>query len=261
MMAQLINRRQVKADVRQILKQSDVPASRMLLLFLLLQIVLNTLSALGDGLSIPLAGTFLSILTQLMVIVLEAGFVLYCMAILHGERVEYLALFDGFSFVGKLILLYVVQTLVIAFWSILLVVPGIIAAYRYRFAMYNLYEDPDIGVFEALDLSKRQTAGYKMQLFTLDMSYLPWLMVASFVSFIVDLNYSMTLMPELLGGAFLPALPDLAVILISSIWSAVVAMGYYAHMVCADLEYFRIAKETSGASAANRPNSSQNTQM
>lgn len=29
--------------------------------------------------------------------------------------------------------------------------PGFIAFYRYRFAAYNLYENPDIGIFEALD--------------------------------------------------------------------------------------------------------------
>ena len=45
---------------------------------------------------------------------------------------------------------------------------GIVAAYRYRFALYNLYENPGIGVMEALDMSKRQTLGYKSQLFTLD---------------------------------------------------------------------------------------------
>lgn len=45
----------------------------------------------------------------------------------------------------------------IALWSMLLIVPGIIAAYRYRFALYNLCENPELGVMEALAMSKAQT--------------------------------------------------------------------------------------------------------
>ena len=33
--------------------------------------------------------------------------------------------------------------------------------------MLNLCENPELGVIEALNLSKRQTNGYKMQLFLL----------------------------------------------------------------------------------------------
>ena len=42
----------------------------------------------------------------------------------------------------------------------LFVMPGIVSAYRYRFAPYNLYENSGIGVMEALEMSMRQTMGY-----------------------------------------------------------------------------------------------------
>ena len=51
---------------------------------------------------------------------------------------------------------------------------GIVAAYRYRFAMLNLCENPEIGVMEALNMSKAQTLGFKWQLFVLDLSFLGW---------------------------------------------------------------------------------------
>ena len=50
----------------------------------------------------------------------------------------------------------------ISLWTLLLVVPGIVAAYRYRFAMLNLCENPEIGVMEALNMSKAQTAGLQV---------------------------------------------------------------------------------------------------
>ena len=66
------------------------------------------------------------------------------------------------------------MTVFIVLWSMLLVIPGIIAAYRYRFAVLNLCENPELGVMEALNMSKAQTSGYKGQLFMLDLSFIGW---------------------------------------------------------------------------------------
>ena len=40
--------------------------------------------------------------------------------------------------------------------------------------MYNLCENPEMGVMEALNMSKAQTYGFKAQLFLLDLSFLGW---------------------------------------------------------------------------------------
>ena len=64
-------------------------------------------------------------------------------------------------------------------WSMLFIIPGIIAGYRYRFAVYNLCENPDIGVMEAISMSKAQTAGYKGDLFLLDLTFIGWNLLCS----------------------------------------------------------------------------------
>ena len=89
-------------------------------------------------------------------------------------------LFYGFSIAGKVILLEIVAGIFIFLWSLLLIIPGIIATYRYRFALYNLLENPDLGILEAINLSKEQTYGYKWQLFVLDLSFLGWLILDVF---------------------------------------------------------------------------------
>ena len=63
----------------------------------------------------------------------------------------YESLFDAFPFAGKVILLSIVEGVFIFLWSMLFVIPGIIAAYRYSFAMLNLCENPELGVMEALE--------------------------------------------------------------------------------------------------------------
>ncbi|MGL4798605.1 MAG: DUF975 family protein [Cellulosilyticaceae bacterium] len=64
-------------------------------------------------------------------------------------------------------------------WSLLLIIPGIIKGYSYRLAFYVLAENPEIGVREALNESKRLTQGHKMDLFIMDLSFIGWGMLAS----------------------------------------------------------------------------------
>jgi hypothetical protein len=63
-------------------------------------------------------------------------------------------------------------------WSLLLIVPGLIAAMRYSLAPYYLAEDPSISVTEALRRSKETMADKKMSLFMLEISFLIWLLGA-----------------------------------------------------------------------------------
>ena len=132
------------------------------------------------GVSFPaLVVLFVSVVCALLNMVLEAGVSLYHLGIRRGEEMPYVTLFDGFSFAGKIILLSIVQYIFVFLWTLLFIVPGIVAAYRYRFAILNLCENPEIGVMEAINMSKAQTAGFKWQLFVLDLSFIGWALLAS----------------------------------------------------------------------------------
>ena len=276
MMAELIDRKRLKAEMRELLSTAQVSPRGMAALYLGLAMVLGVLDYLSGGgnavLDRNLVGIFVYVLTTLLTAVLGAGFSLYCMAVRRGERAEYLTLFDGFSFVGKLIALTIVETVFIMLWSMLFVIPGIVAAYRYRFALYNLYENPGIGVMEALDMSKRQTWGYKSQLFALDWSYFGWLMLAS-LPMLAVLFLLYRLVFQIVTGP-MPALPaeelvDQALVLpvwawslIASVFSLVVGLFYVPNRECVELGYFEIAKRTSGVgwnAAPPRPEDNPNS--
>ena len=263
MTAELIDRKRLKEEVRELLSGAQVSPKAMTALYGLLLLFLNMVSAFaGDA---GVLSTFVSILTGLLSIVLGAGFTLYCMAIRRNERAEYLTLFDGFSFVGKLIALTIVTYAFIWLWSMLFIIPGIIAAYRYRFAPYNLYENPGISVMEALDMSKRQTMGYKGQIFTLDLSYLGWTLLASLpvmaetgMMYYGLLSSAYTYM----RGAAASTAADLTVYtalpawlwtLIAGLWSTAVSLFYLPNYHCVELEYFETAKRTSGVGEGAEP--------
>jgi len=118
--------------------------------------------------------SFLSVLTSLMASVLAAGYTLFCMSVIRREETSYFQLFDGFSLAGKIIVLELLTTVKIFLWSLLFWIPGIVAMYRYRFALYNLLENPSLTVSQAIAISCVQTNGMKGQLFVLDLSFLGW---------------------------------------------------------------------------------------
>ena len=176
-MTKPIDRAALKAQTRELLQTAQVSPKGMTALYCICLFLLSLMEALFPG--PELVSTFLSILTTLAGWILAAGFALYCMDIRRRERSEYAVLFDGFSFTGKIIALNIVINLFVFLWSMLFIIPGIIAGYRYRFAVYNLCENPDIGVMEAISMSKAQTAGYKGDLFLLDLTFIGWNLLCS----------------------------------------------------------------------------------
>lgn len=262
MTPELIDRKGMKAAVKALLADAQVSPKGMVALYLGLNLLLNLLVSFSGNAG--LLSTFVNILTSLLLEVLSAGFVLYCMAVRRGERAEYLTLFDGFSFVGKIIGLNIVIYLFIFLWSLLFVIPGIVAAFRYRFALYNLYENPGIGVMEALDMSKRQTAGYKGQLFLLDLSYLGWGLLGSIPAIvysgavswhIAQLSYSYVSgdLASLPTDFMVLGLPDWTWTLVIGLWSLAAALFYFANYQCVELGYFETAKRTSGVGEGASP--------
>lgn len=182
----------IKAESRSLLRTGEVNPFRMTLFYLLITLVLDMINS-GVSYMIDSAGgftvlsfSFVSILVGLVALVLNAGYYCYCFGILRREEMPYESLFDAFPFAGKVILLSIVEGVFIFLWSMLFVIPGIIAAYRYSFAMMNLCDDPGIGVMEALRRSKQQTDGNKGTLFLLTMSFLGWLLLAGAAVVLAD---------------------------------------------------------------------------
>lgn len=193
----MLDRVDLKREAKGIVKSARVSAYRFSALVLVISLVVTFISnyvSLDDELAYSYSVMydmdlsflalhrafpsgvvlFVSIACTLLMNILYAGQIIYHLGIRRGEEMPYESLFDGFSFAGKVILLNIVQYIFVFLWTLLAVIPGIIAAYRYRFAIYNLCENPDIGVMEAIRMSKAQTKGFKWQLFVLDLSFIGW---------------------------------------------------------------------------------------
>ena len=122
----------------------------------------------------PAAAYAINALLSLVSGVVGAGFTLFLLNTVRNRQPCFGNLLDGFGFWWKVILLNLMQGLLIGLWSLLLIVPGVIAAYRYSQALYILLDDPAKSPIQCLRESKAMMVGHKQELFMLDLSLLGW---------------------------------------------------------------------------------------
>lgn len=81
------------------------------------------------------------------------------------------------------------RALFINLWSLLFVIPGIVKFYEYRMIPYLLAEYPGMDSREAFAKSKEMMMGNKWNTFVLDLSFLPWDILATVTFGIVGVFY------------------------------------------------------------------------
>ena len=109
------------------------------------------------------------------------GATVFLLKIVRNREVEPGYIFSGFEYFLKSFLLALLMSLFIMFWTMLFIIPGFIAFYRYRMAFYILADDPRKSPMQCLAESKFMMAGNKGALFGLDFSFIGWLLLAAVV--------------------------------------------------------------------------------
>ena len=135
------------------------------------------------------AAWLIDLALQLAMTVVGVGFTLFALNTVRGTNPVLGNLLDGFGMLWRILLLKLCVGVLVLLWSLLLIVPGIIAAYRYSMATYLLLDHPEYGVTDCIRESKRITQGHKMELFTLDLSFLGWILLsmAPYLGYLVSI--------------------------------------------------------------------------
>ena len=120
----------------------------------------------------------LSVATWLFMLVvpgpLELGLSAVWLRVLRGKEAFADMVFSGFGNFLRAMLLHLSRAIFVFLWSVLLVVPGVIAMYRYSLAFFLLADNPGMAPFAALTYSKYYMQGNKGNRFVLDLTFLGW---------------------------------------------------------------------------------------
>ncbi|MBR5740292.1 MAG: DUF975 family protein [Firmicutes bacterium] len=109
------------------------------------------------------------------------GIALFMLTFFRTRKTNNTLLFEGFSLLGKCILLNLVMTVFIILWGLLFVIPGIIAAIRYSQAFYILVDHPDYSVMQCINESKVRMQGNKSKYFCLELSFIGWFILVGLI--------------------------------------------------------------------------------
>lgn len=118
----------------------------------------------GAAGSIGASGSIISLLIGGPFALGAATFSLY---ISRGKEARLEQIFQGFNHFATAFVAYLLMLVFILLWTLLLIIPGIIAALSYSMTFYILSDEPSIKAEDALKKSKAMMEGYKLKLFYL----------------------------------------------------------------------------------------------
>ena len=142
----------------------------------------------------------ISYLTNLYTMFLSGTFLVglhkFIMMFFRKKDIQNGYIFDGFSYYFKTFVMTVIIGIKVALWSLLFIIPGIVALYRYSQAYFILAETPSKSPFQCIEESKYLMANNKGKLFMLDLSFLALYLLASLVQ-IPSYYFNISGMPAL----------------------------------------------------------------
>ena len=132
------------------------------------------LGILGVGLII---GLVFGIAFFILGSIIAPGYSKYNLDLIDGNQAEMGTLFKYFTHWKPVVKANLIRTLFIVLWTLLFIIPGIIATYNYAMVPYILAEDPTIDAYAALDKSKKMMYGNRWRLFCLEISFFGWMIL------------------------------------------------------------------------------------
>ena len=105
---------------------------------------------------------------------MAVGICMFTLSLSRNENARLEQIFEGFKNYGTVLGAYLLMVVFIFLWALLLIIPGIIAAFAYSQTFYILAEDDTIGSMDALRKSKEMMNGYKWKYFCLGLRFIGW---------------------------------------------------------------------------------------
>ena len=134
----------------------------------------------GGALYIILAGIILAAVFFVLGSIIEVGYARFNLDLVdRQEKADLGTLFHYFSHWNNAALTRLLKSVYIVLWTLLFIIPGIIASYSYAMTGYILAENPDLEPDQAIALSKQMMSGNRWRLFCLHFSFIGWGILAA----------------------------------------------------------------------------------
>ena len=146
-----------------------------------LEMILNMYSII-----LAFAGVMAIVVTILNIVYLavgsavSVGYSQFNIDIIDGKKPRLESLFESFGRWGTAIISRILIGIFTTLWSLLLIIPGIIASFSYAMTPFVIAENPGMSANEAITESKILMQGNKWKLFCLELSFFGLYILAAF---------------------------------------------------------------------------------
>ena len=145
--------------------------------------IFSTGGSLNSDLGTLMAGSFTYIMIAILIMgvfyfvlgsVINVGYAKFNLNLVDRLEGAFENLFAYFSYWKTTVVARVLRGIYVLLWSLLFIIPGIMASLSYAMTEYILAENPEMSASEAITLSKQMMDGNKWRLFCLDFSFIGW---------------------------------------------------------------------------------------
>ena len=154
--------RDLMAQARESLRGKWLLAIGTMVVFELIMIAVQMIPKTGGIGGVIIAGP------------MSVGLAIFALALSRGQEARLPQIFEGFQKFGVALGAYLLMMLFVFLWALLLIIPGIIAAYAYSQTFYIIAEEPGIGPLQAIRKSKEMMRGNNGTLFCLNLRFIGW---------------------------------------------------------------------------------------
>ncbi len=161
----LIENMQLMTNARELLRGRWGDAIAACIVFWAILVILNIIPVVGGIASLVITGP------------LSLGLYLFFIPYVRRETPRIAVVFEGFKTFLDSFIAYLLMLVFIILWSLLLIVPGIIAAISYTMTFLIMAENPGTDGNEAIKKSKEMMNGYKWKYFCLMCRFIGWFLL------------------------------------------------------------------------------------
>lgn len=174
-----MSRVELKERAKRSLQGKYSEAVKLLLIYLLI--------SFGFGFMVSFLGLdedANSLLVDLVGIVINGllyfGYYSFFLKISRNEEVTYNELFRRTDLFLPCIAIMLLTSIFTFLWSLLFIIPGIIASISYSMVYFVTLDNPDLKAMEVIKKSKEIMNGHKMDYFILILSFIGWIILSVF---------------------------------------------------------------------------------
>ena len=158
---------EVRAEARQLLTGKWGKGALVWLVYMAIVGVMGAIPFIGELGALLVGGPFLIAICSIF------------LKLYRHEDFVIDELFNGFKDFTRNFVAYLLVALYTMLWTLLLIVPGIIAAISYSQVFYLMAEDPNLQASDAITMSKNMMNGHKTDYFLLMLSFIGWALLCA----------------------------------------------------------------------------------